>query len=76
MTDAFGHFFYLSLLVGQVLLARCSSWGWVARIVGDIGWTVLGVVIGYTSIWMWGLLFVIQDVRGFVLWRRDARSEA
>lgn len=68
--DIFGHIFYAFLLVGMILLARKSKWGWACRFVGEFGWVIIGVIIGMSSIWSWGIVFMCIDFYGFMRWRK------
>ena len=71
MTDLLGHVFYLCLFIGQFLLTRKSTWGWVARFVGDLGWSVIGIHLGMTCIWSWGFLFLLSDIKGYLTWKQN-----
>ena len=68
MIDALGHVFYAALFAGQFLLTRKSTWGWVCRFIGDLGWTVLGFILGLTCVWGWGILFLYNDIKGYRTW--------
>jgi hypothetical protein len=69
--DLLGGFFYLCILVGMILLSLKSKWGWIARLIGEVGWVGLGWAMGMVSIWGFGVVFVIIDLCGFLKWRRD-----
>ena len=71
MLDILGHVAYSSLAFGMFLLARKNLWGWVFRFIGEVGWLWIGVQMGMSSIWTWGLLFLAMEVYGFWSWRRD-----
>jgi len=62
--DTLGHVFYASLALGMILLVRGSPWGWVFRLIGELGWMVLGIVIGFSSIVVWGAIFIAVDCVG------------
>jgi hypothetical protein len=68
MLDLIGHIFCLLKAVGLLQLSRKRQIGWAFRIAGGAGWTVLGFHMGLSSIWIWGLVFLITDVIGFVSW--------
>lgn len=76
MTDLLGHVFYASLFAGQFLITRKSAWGWLFRLVGDVGWSIIGLCLGLTCIWAWGLVFIATDVKGFLTWRKMAPTAA
>lgn len=76
MIDLLGHLGYASIMIGMVLLARRNAYGWVARLLGDAGWVALGFVLGMSSIVLWGLVFVLLDIVGWLKWRSEAKSKA
>tara|TARA_R110000765_G_scaffold52842_1_gene106195 strand:- start:1467 stop:1706 length:240 start_codon:yes stop_codon:yes gene_type:complete len=63
--DAWGHVFYASLAIGMMLLARSHNpWGWAFRLFGEVGWLVLGLALGFSSIVVWGVVFITVDCIG------------
>ena len=75
MIDIVGHIAYASLLLGQILLTKKNTWGWALRFIGEIGWVAIGFIIGMSSIWVWGILFALIDIRGFIKWRKEKKNE-
>lgn len=74
--DIAGHFSYAWLAFGMYLLTKGNKWGWPARLVGEISWVFVGLSMGMSSIWMWGLLFVALDLRGlYKWWKWDGRFD-
>jgi len=69
LPDLLGHLFYISILIGTVLLTRKHKYGWLFRVVGDIGWVVIGCIIGMYSIMIWSTVFCLNDLRGFLKWK-------
>ena len=69
MIDFFGHLAYASIMVGMFLLARRNAYGWVARLLGDAGWVAIGFALGMSSIILWGFVFIVLDVTGWLEWR-------
>lgn len=67
--DTYGHLFYISILVGTILLTKKNKYGWLTRVVGDIGWVVVGYFIGMNSIILWSSVFALNDLRGYLLWK-------
>ena len=67
--DIAGHLSYILLAVGMFRLAIRQRDGWWFRFLGEAGWVVLGVEMQMTSIWVWGLFFMLLDINGFVNWR-------
>ena len=75
-TDAWGHAGYLLIFAGMFLLGRKAKLGWVSRFLGDGIWCGVGMVLGMTSIWLWGLLFMFNDVMSFRRWsKKEADDE-
>jgi len=71
MLDFLGHIAYIGIFVGQVGLARKKLWGWIFRCLGTFGWVLIGLAMGMTSIWIWGLVFMAIDIFGFIKWRKQ-----
>lgn len=65
--DIAGHFAYVALIVGMMLLARRRRSGFLVRVAGEITWTVIGWQIGSSSIVIWSVVFVAVEAYG---WRR------
>lgn len=72
--DLFGHFFYACLALGMYLLAKKSKWGWVSRFIGEAGWLWIGWELGMSSIWMWGVAFLLMEIYGFWSWTSDRKQ--
>ena len=73
--DLFGHIAYAAVLAGMVLLTRQNIYGWLVKGLGDGSWVVLGILLGMSSIWLWGFFFVLLDLIGWRQWRRADREE-
>ena len=69
--DLLGHFGYLISALGLILLSRKNIWGWIFRLVGEAVWVVIGILLGMSAIWSWGLLFLSLDIYGFYSWRKE-----
>jgi len=68
MIDILGHLFYISIFIGMLLLKQKSRAGWLFRLVGEIGWVILGFKLGLTSVWIWGIIFAVVDIAAFIKW--------
>jgi hypothetical protein len=68
MIDLAGHFCYGLLFIGMLLLGGRHPLGWALRLAGELGWVAIGVTLGLTSIWVWGLLFCVVDFRNWRKW--------
>lgn len=73
--DWFGHWFYAFIAMGMLYLSQKDKWGWVLRIMGEAGWIWIGVLAGWSSIYMWGTLFLLIDIKGFLDWRKADKLE-
>ena len=69
--DLAGHGAYTAVALGMFLLARRNHLGWLARVVGDTTWIVIGLMMGMTCIWTWGIYFAVNDVYGWRKWLRE-----
>lgn len=65
LTDLAGHASYVLLASGLFLISRGHKIGWLLRAFGEIGWLVIGFVLGMSSIWGWGLAFVALDLNAY-----------
>jgi hypothetical protein len=75
LVDAVGHLGYCFLYLANVMIVRGKQVGWILRFQGELIWVVLGIYMGLTSIWMWGILFMIVDAWGFFKWRNTPNLE-
>ncbi|KKL73901.1 hypothetical protein LCGC14_2070240 [marine sediment metagenome] len=71
--DMLGHIGYFFVALGMLLLAKKSIWGWVSRFIGEATWLVVGVWIGMSSIWTWGIIFLFIEIYGFRSWYKDRK---
>ncbi len=74
LLDVLGHIGYLCLALGMFLLARKVIWGWAARGTGEAIWLLIGVEIQMSSIWVWGVIFLIMEVYGYCLWKNGTQK--
>lgn len=72
--DLLGHVFYVFIFAGILLLARKRVSGWVFRFIGEVGWMLLGVALGMSSVVIWGIIFTVMDLYGFWSWRKSAAA--
>ena len=69
--DIAGHFGYAFIALGMFLIAQKSAWGFALRFTGEVIWLGVGLALGMSSIWTWGILFLFIDGYGFIKWRRE-----
>ena len=70
MIDLLGHIGYIFIASGMYLLSQKDGLGWVCRFMGEMLWVGIGLYINMTSIWVWGVVFMIIDLYGLMTWRR------
>jgi len=63
-----GHFGYVLLWSGQMLLALGHSEGWAIRVAGELIWLWIGVRLKMNSIWFWGIVGVAVEAYGWLAW--------
>ena len=73
--DICGHIGYAFVALGMYFLAKKNIWGWICRWIGEMIWLVVGALIGMTSMWTWGILFLFIEAYGFYSWRKDLKHE-
>lgn len=66
--------FYVFIFAGILLLAQKRQLGWVMRFIGEVGWMLLGIALGMSSVVIWGVIFTIMDLYGYWSWRKDAHA--
>jgi len=69
MTNLFGHIAYIFIVIGMILLSYKRWEGWLFRFVGEFVWMFIGLYLGMSSIWFWGLVFILIDLYGAILWK-------
>lgn len=70
MIDLAGHAAYAVIVAGTWLGAKGYAGGWGLRMIGDIGWLALGILMGMSSIIFWSGVFFLVDLVAFVrTWR-------
>jgi hypothetical protein len=70
--DIAGHFSYISVALGMWCLARQNRLGWAFRFIGEAGWVAIGLYMGMSSIWLWGILFMGIDFYGYKQWEKNS----
>lgn len=73
--DFFGHVFYAFLAIGTWFLGKRDINGWRLRMFGNVGWIVLGVMMGMSSIWIWEIIFLILAYKAYLEWKEQAKIE-
>jgi nicotinamide riboside transporter PnuC len=74
LPDFLGHIGYANLTLGMILIARKNIWGWLFRAIGEVIWVVVGLMLGLSSAWMWGTIFLFIEAYGFWKWRKEAKK--
>lgn len=69
--DLLGHFFYMFIFGGLLLLSKKNRLGWIVRLVGELGWAGIGIYMGMTSIWLWAIPFIYIDIKGYLYWKKN-----
>ncbi len=69
--DMLGHVGYAFIALGMLLITKKSAWGFASRFTGEILWLIVGLKMEMSSLWTWGILFLIIDAYGFIKWRRE-----
>lgn len=74
MIDLIGHVGYVLLLLGSILIGHKHPTGWLLRLAGQLIWVGLGTAMGMSSIWVWGIAFVIIDYMNWRKWNAPTRK--
>jgi hypothetical protein len=69
--DLLGHVGYALITVGMYFLAKREKLGWVFRFTGEAIWVAVGLMLGMSSIWAWGFLFLGIDCYGYRKWVKE-----
>jgi len=72
--DFLGHVAYVLVATGMAFLARQNALGWVFRFSGEAIWVGVGLRMDMSSIWTWGIVFMVIDIIGFRAWRQERRT--
>jgi len=73
--DTIGHIGYALILVGMIFINKKSSWGWFIRLWGEILWMGIGIYTGFSSMWIWGIVFCAMDIWGYFKWRKQEKEK-
>ena len=69
--DMLGHIGYLSIAVGMYIITLKNLWGFAFRFIGEVVWLVIGLMLGMSSLLVWGVIFMGIDIYGFMKWRKE-----
>lgn len=75
LVNLFGSAFYLLILSGTYMVGLRMWQGWAFRLVGNLGWLVLGTYLGLWSVTLFETIFVCIDARSIVRWRNADKKE-
>ena len=67
--DMLGHVGYLFLATGMWLLTKKNIFGWACRAFGEALWLFIGIEMGMSSIWFWGIVFLFIEAKGYRSWK-------
>lgn len=73
--DWFGHWGYAFILVGQYYVGCKEPMGWLFRFFGEALWIIIGVILGMSSIWVWGCIFMALDLHNFEKWQAEEKAK-
>lgn len=73
--DIFGHFAYVSMIIGQIFITRKQAKGFLLRIAGGVVWILLGGFLGLSSIIVWSAVFTAIDIWSFWKWTSERDTE-
>jgi hypothetical protein len=74
LLDVLGHVGYVLLFIGQWQVGDGKRYGFLLRLAGEVVWVGLGFCMGYTSIWIWSLVFAYVEIRNFRKWNTHTRG--
>lgn len=73
--DFLGHVGYILIAAGMLAIGHGRPYGWVLRIVGELTWLLVGMMVGMSSIWFWGTIFIVLDLCMYYKWRKENHNE-
>lgn len=73
--DLLGHFGYILIFLGMIGIRYKNPYGWALRFLGELVWVSIGFQLGLTSIWIWGLVFMLVDFWAFVQWQDEVEEK-
>ena len=74
--DIIGHISYVWVAIGMLLIAlKRPVAGFAFRLVGELGWLALGILMSMTSIWFWEIIFIAVDIIGMIIWTRNKKAK-
>lgn len=75
IVDFIGHFAYLLSVVGTIYVSKKEKNGFLARIIADSIWCLIGLYLNLSSIFLWSIVFLIVDIRGYKKWIDDTKPD-
>jgi len=73
IVDAIGHFAYLLAVIGTVYVSKKDKNGFLARIISDSIWCLIGLYLSLSSIFIWSIVFLIVDLRAYKKWMNEEK---
>lgn len=75
IVDFIGHFAYLLAVIGTVYVSKKDKNGFLARVISDSIWFVIGLYLNLSSIFLWSIVFLIVDIRAYKKWVDDSKPD-
>lgn len=70
--QGFSWYFSLIYLIGNFLVARKEHVGWIFRVIGAVGWCIIGFKIGLFAILAVEIPAAITSVYGYLQWKNHS----
>ena len=75
IVDFIGHFAYLLAVIGTIYVSKKDKNGFLARVISDAIWCVIGLYLNLSSIFLWSIVFLVVDIRAYRKWVDESKSD-